>query len=42
MRLRRRWVLVGLVRLVLALPVLLWGGYAMIALLRGEHFYVIV
>jgi hypothetical protein len=39
MRLRRRWVLAGLVGLVLALPWLLWGGYALLARIRGEHFY---
>jgi HEAT repeat protein len=36
MRLRRRWVLAGL---VLALPWLLWGGYAGLALYHQEHFY---
>jgi hypothetical protein len=39
MRLRRRWVLAGLSGLVLALPWLLWGGYTLLALAHGEHFY---
>jgi hypothetical protein len=39
MRLRRRCLLAGMVGLLLALPWLLWGGYALVALLRGEHFY---
>jgi HEAT repeat protein len=38
-RLRRRWVLAGLVGLLLALPWLLWGTYALLALFRHEHFY---
>jgi HEAT repeat protein len=36
MRLRRRWVLTGV---VLMMPLLLWGGYLGPALLRQERFY---
>jgi hypothetical protein len=39
MRLRGRWLLVGMAGLVLTLPWLVWGGYAALALLRREHFY---
>jgi hypothetical protein len=39
MRLRRRWVLAGLAGLVLALLLLVWGGFALPALIQGEHFY---
>src|SRR5437870_5216055 len=39
MRLRRRWLLAVLAGLVLALPLLLWTGYAVLALLGHEHFY---
>jgi hypothetical protein len=38
MRLRRRWKLAGLAGL-LALPWLLWGGYAAVGVLRGQHLY---
>jgi hypothetical protein len=39
MRLRRRWVLAGLAALVMTLPLLAWGGFALPALVQGEHFY---
>jgi hypothetical protein len=41
MRLRRRWVLVGLAGLVLlSAPLWPWGYDAVPGLLRGEHFYL--
>jgi hypothetical protein len=40
MRLRRRWVLAGLVGLILLGPALIpWAWYAVPGLLRGEHFF---